>query len=49
MAYIFLDESGDLGFNFNKKGTSKFFLITFLFVAGSNKAITKIVRKLTRS
>jgi len=31
MAYIFLDESGDLGFNFDKKKTSNFFLVTILF------------------
>ncbi len=30
MAYIFLDESGDLGFDLTKRGTSKFFVITFL-------------------
>ena len=28
--YIFLDESGDLGFNFDNKKTSKFFVITLL-------------------
>jgi len=33
MAYIFLDESGDLGFDFSKKRTLKFFIITFLFVS----------------
>ena len=33
MAYIFMDESGDLGFNFKKAKTSKNFIITFLFVA----------------
>ena len=26
MAYIFMDESGDLGFNFKKKKTSKYFV-----------------------
>lgn len=45
MAYIFLDESGDLGFNFKKKGTSKFFIVTFLFIAGPKKPIEKIVKK----
>jgi L-asparaginase/Glu-tRNA(Gln) amidotransferase subunit D len=29
MAFIFMDESGDLGFDFNKKKTSKVFIITF--------------------
>jgi hypothetical protein len=31
MGYIYLDESGDLGFNFDNRKTSKFFVITFLF------------------
>ena len=45
MAYIFLDESGDLGFNFKKKKTSKFFIVTFLFIEGSKGPIEKIVKK----
>lgn len=45
MAYIFLDESGDLGFNFNKHGTSDFFIVTFLFLDGSKKLLEKIVKK----
>ncbi|MFH0906915.1 MAG: DUF3800 domain-containing protein [bacterium] len=44
MVYIFLDESGDLGFNFKKKKTSRFFVITFLFVA-NKRSIEKIVKK----
>lgn len=32
MAYIFMDESGDLGFDFRKKKTSKVFVITCLFI-----------------
>ncbi len=44
MAYIFLDESGDLGFNFKKKKTSKFFVITCLF-AENHRVIEKAVRK----
>jgi hypothetical protein len=43
MAYIFLDESGDLGFNFKKKGTSRIFVITFLFIDGSKRVLEKIV------
>jgi len=43
MAYIFLDESGDLGFDFKKKGTSSVFVVTFLFVDGPKKPIEKIV------
>lgn len=45
MSYIFLDESGDLGFNFSKKKTSKFFIITFLFAA-EKKPLEKIVQKI---
>ncbi len=32
MAFIFMDESGCLGFNLDKKGTSQHFVITFLCV-----------------
>jgi hypothetical protein len=32
MAYIYMDESGDLGFNRSKNRTSRFFIITFLIV-----------------
>ena len=45
MAYIFLDESGDLGFNFKKKGTTHFFIVTLLFIPGTKKPIEKIVKK----
>ena len=44
MGYIFLDESGDLGFDFSKKRTSKIFIITCLFVSKKRK-IEKIVSK----
>ena len=44
MAYIFLDESGDLGFDFRKKKTSKFFVVTCLFT-GNKRPIEKIVKK----
>jgi len=44
MAFIFLDESGDLGFNFKKKKTSKIFVITCLFTK-DKKPIEKIVKK----
>jgi len=44
MSYIFVDESGDLGFDFKKKGTPKYFLISFLFVPSLKKRrISKIV------
>ncbi len=45
MAYIFLDESGDLGFNFNKKKTSRYFVIACLFVK-DKKPVEKIVKNL---
>lgn len=44
MAYIFLDESGDLGFDFKKKRTSKFFVITILFVE-QKRSVEKLIRK----
>ena len=47
MSYIFLDESGDLGFDFEKKKTSKVFVITCLFV-GNKRLIEKIVSKTHR-
>lgn len=45
MAYIFLDESGDLGFNFKKKKTSKYFVVTFLFVK-EKIPLERIVKKI---
>ena len=48
MAYIFLDESGDLGFDCEKKGTSRYFLITFLFCE-NKRALEMSVRKIFRS
>ena len=47
MAYIFLDESGDLGFNFKKRKTSKFFVITFLF-AKDKRVLERMVKKIFR-
>lgn len=44
MAYIFLDESGDLGFDFKKKRTSKFFVVTVLFVE-QKRPVEKVIRK----
>ncbi len=44
MAFIFLDESGDLGFDFKKRKTSKYFLITCLFTE-KKEPIEKIVKK----
>lgn len=47
MAYIFLDESGDLGFDFSKKKTSKYFVITCLFV-DDKRPVEKVVKKIFR-
>jgi hypothetical protein len=44
MSFIFIDESGDLGFDFGKKGTTSFFLITFLFTS-NKRSIEKCVKK----
>lgn len=44
MSCIFLDESGDLGFNQNKTN-SKFFIITAIFTS-DRKSIKKIVKKI---
>jgi Protein of unknown function (DUF3800) len=41
---IFMDESGDLGFDFTKSKTSKHFVVTFLIVANMKK-IDKLVGK----
>ena len=45
MAHIFLDESGDLGFDFKKKGTSKYFVVTLLFLGDGTGSIEKAVKK----
>lgn len=44
MAFIFMDESGDLGFDFQKRGTTKNFLITCLFTS-NKRPIEKCVKK----
>jgi hypothetical protein len=46
MAYIFLDESGDLGFHKGKK-TSEYFVITIL-ATQDKKPIEKVVKKVHR-
>lgn len=43
-----MDESGDLGFNFKKKKTSQFFVVTFLFCE-DKKPIEKIIKKIFSS
>ncbi|MFA5351930.1 MAG: DUF3800 domain-containing protein [Candidatus Gracilibacteria bacterium] len=50
MPYIYLDESGDLGFDFSKQKTSKHFVVIFLFVKDSEKKpIEKIIKKIFKS
>jgi len=44
VSFIFMDESGDLGFDFGKQGTSSYFLVTFLFT-GKKRPIEKCVKK----
>ena len=44
MAFVFLDESGDLGFN-PKKKNSKYFVITVLAVS-NKKPLEKLVKKI---
>ncbi|MBI4023251.1 DUF3800 domain-containing protein [Candidatus Berkelbacteria bacterium] len=44
MACIFLDESGDLGFDFTKRKTSRFFVITCMFVT-NKRPVEKIIKK----
>jgi hypothetical protein len=44
MSYIFIDESGDLGFK-NSKFNSKYFIITALFVS-EKKPLEKLVKKI---
>jgi hypothetical protein len=50
MNYIFMDESGCLGFDLTKPGTSKNFVISFLFIEASQKrSIEKIIKSAFRS
>jgi len=42
--YLFMDESGCLGFDFNKKKTSKYFVVTCLFTS-NKRPLEKIVKK----
>lgn len=43
MTYIFLDESGDLGFNFDKKGTTKHFIVACV-VTEQKRPLEKIIK-----
>jgi hypothetical protein len=47
MVYIFLDESGDLGFDFQKKRTSRYFVVTAL-VTDNKRPIEKLVKDIHR-
>jgi len=44
MTYIYFDESGDLGFDFSKRGTSEQFLVTFM-IAENKRPISTLVKK----
>jgi hypothetical protein len=50
MWYLYLDESGDLGFDFVNKKPSRFFTITILAISSSDadKALRKAVKKTLR-
>jgi hypothetical protein len=50
MWYLYLDESGDLGFDFVNKKPSKFFTITILVIKGNieNRLLFKAVKKTLR-
>lgn len=48
MPYIYLDESGCLWFDFSKKKTSKYFVVTFLFV-NNKRSIEKVVKNIFSS
>lgn len=44
MQYIYIDESGDLGFDFTKKGTSRYFVVAAIIVEDKD-ILEKIIRK----
>jgi len=48
--YLYLDESGDLGFDFFAKRPSKFFTVTVLAVTGveNNRRLINAVKKTIR-
>ena len=48
MAYIFMDESGCLGFDFTKDKTSKNFIVSFLFCE-NKRPVEQIVKNLFKS
>ena len=51
MKYIYIDESGDLGFNFTKAATSRYFIISAIQISDpktADKIIKKTYAKLTK-
>ena len=48
MKFLYLDESGDLGFNFAKKRTSRFFVIS-LIISPDDRTPAKIIKKVFRN
>ena len=48
MAYIFMGESGCLGFDFTKPKTSKRFIVSFLF-SSNKKSLDRVVKKTFRA
>ncbi len=50
MLYLYLDESGDLGFDFFGKKPSKFFTVTILTIKGveNNRALVTAAKKTIR-
>jgi hypothetical protein len=50
MLYLYLDESGDLGFDFVNKRPSKFFVVTILVVKdhNANRMLINRVKKTLR-
>ena len=50
MRYLYLDESGDLGFDFVNKKPSKFFTVTILALGsvGTNRKMTKAIKIVLR-
>jgi hypothetical protein len=50
MLYLYLDESGDLGFDFFAKRPSRFFTVTILVIKGveNNRALINAVKKTVR-
>ncbi len=48
MAYIFMDESGDLGFRKNTKKSSRYFILVFLIVE-EKKTFEKLIKKANTS